>query len=121
MNYHSVIPGMQAHNFFNQALILLLLALFAAAPILCSIFASLLYTLYLFLAHETAGVHHAQEFENRFWTVFTLLSSTALFFARDSPICIGLWSPSIGFLGVIAAGYLMHAYDRHMHRIEISR
>ena len=101
--------------------VLLLLALFAAAPILCSIFVSLFYTLYLFVAHEDAGVHHAQEFENRFWTIFTLLSSTAVFFAKDSPICIGLWSPSLGFLGVIASGYAIHALDRHLHRIEISR
>lgn len=102
-------------------LLLLLLALFAAAPILCSILVSLFYTLYLFLAHEDAGVHHAQEFENRFWTIFALLSSTAIFFARDSPICLGLWSPSLGFLAVIASGYAIHALDRHLHRLEISR
>jgi hypothetical protein len=45
--------------------LLLLLALFAAAPILCSISAALLYTLYLLLAHDGAGVHHAQEYEKK--------------------------------------------------------
>jgi hypothetical protein len=102
-------------------LVLLLLALFAAAPILCSILVSLCYTLFLFVAHEDAGVHHAQEFENRFWTIFALLSSTAILFAKDSPLCLGLWSPSLGFLAVIASGYAIHALDRHLHRLEISR
>lgn len=101
--------------------VLMILALFAVAPVFCSCLVSLLYTLYLFLANEEHGVHHAQEFENRFWTIFALLFSTALFFAKDSPIAFGRWSPSAGFFGVIAMGYAMHMWDRHLHRVAISR
>lgn len=99
----------------------MLLALFAVAPIICSCLVSLLYSFYLFAAYEESGIHHAQEFENRFWTAFALFLSTALFFARDSPLAFGLWNPSLGFLGVVLSGYAMHLWDRHMHRIAISQ
>lgn len=99
----------------------MVLAFFSFAPIFCSCVVSLLYTLYLFIANEGAGVHHAQEFENRFWTIFAILLSTALFFANDSPIPIGQWSPSLGFVFVISAGFGMHTYDRHLHRQELTK
>lgn len=99
----------------------MVLALFAVAPIICSCLVSLLYSLYLFVAYEESSVHHAQEFENRFWTIFALLLSTALFFAKDSPLAFGLWSPSLGFLCVVLSGYAMHLWDRHLHRIAISQ
>lgn len=104
-----------------QSLVLMLLALFAVAPIFCSCLVSLLYTLYLFFTNEESGVHHAQEFENRFWTIFALLFSTALFFAKDSPIAFGRWSASLGFFGVVVSGYAMHTWDRYLHREAISR
>lgn len=100
---------------------LMVLALFAVAPIVCSCLLSLVYTLYLFMAYEESGVHHAQEYENRFWTIFALLFSTALFFAQDSPICIGQHSPSLGFLAVVMSSYAMHLWDRYMHRVALSR
>lgn len=100
---------------------LVILALFSYAPIFCSCVVSLLYTLYLFISNEGSGIHHAQEFENRFWTIFAILFATALFFANDSPIAFGLWSPNCGFLCVIFSGYAMHLYDRHLHRLELSR
>jgi len=100
---------------------LIILALFAMAPIWCSCLLTLIYTLYLFVANEEHGVHHAQEYENRFWTIFALLFSTALFFAQDSPVAIGKYSPSLGFFGVVLASYAMHVYDRYMHRIALSR
>ena len=99
----------------------MLLALFAVAPVICSCLVSLLYSMYLFMAYEESGLHHAQEFENRFWTIFALLLSTALFFARDSPLAFGLWSPSLGFLCVLISGYAMHLWDRYLHRIAISK
>mmetsp|Transcript_36180 Transcript_36180/g.87528 ORF Transcript_36180/g.87528 Transcript_36180/m.87528 type:complete len:1199 (-) Transcript_36180:859-4455(-) len=102
-------------------LVLLLLALFAMAPIICSCLLSLLYTLYLFIAYEESGVHHAQEYENRFWTIFALLFSTALFFAQDSPLNFGRYSPSLGFFGVLMSSYAMHLWDRYTHRLTLSR
>ena len=102
-------------------MVLILLALFAVAPIICSCLVSLLYSLYLFMAYEESGVHHAQEFENRFWTIFALLLSTALFFAKDSPVAFGLRSPRLGFLCVFISGYAMHLWDRYLHRIAISK
>jgi hypothetical protein len=99
----------------------MLLALFAVTPITCSCLVSLFYSMYLFMAYEESGVHHAQEFENRFWTIFALLLSTALFFARDSPLAFGLWSPSLGFVTVIMSGYAMHLWDRYLHRLAMSQ
>lgn len=99
----------------------MILALFAVAPIICSCLISLLYSLYLFMAYEESGVHHAGEFENRFWTIFALLLSTALFFAKDSPVAFGNWSPSLGFLCVILSGFGMHLFDRHRHRLQLSQ
>jgi hypothetical protein len=73
------------------------------------------------MAYEESGIHHAQEFENRFWTIFALLLSTALFFAKDSPVAFGLtWSPTVGFMAVILSGYAMHVWDRYTHRVAIS-
>jgi hypothetical protein len=74
------------------------------------------------MAYEESGVHHAQEFENRFWTIFALLFSTAVLFAKDSPLAwVGHFSPSLGFLCVVLSGYMMHLWDRHLHRIAISQ
>lgn len=73
------------------------------------------------MAYEEHGVHHHQEYENRFWTIFALLFSTALLFAQDSPVAIGKYSPSLGFCGVLFASYAMHVYDRYVHRIALSR
>jgi hypothetical protein len=129
--------------------LLLFLALFAVAPIFCSLSLALGYTLYLFLANEKAGVHNAQEFENRFWvrsitrppppsppptnlppltslthptqTVFALMVASIAMFTIDSPVAIGTWSPSLGFLITVSFGWLVHAYDRHLHRLEMSR
>jgi len=103
------------------ALVLVVLALFAIMPIVTSCLFALLYILYMFIANEDNGVHHAQEFENRFWTVFIMLFSTVIIFLNESPFAFGLWSPSFGFLAVLASGYAMHAWDRYVHRQEMSR
>lgn len=73
------------------------------------------------MLNESHGVHNAQEYENRFWTIFAVLFSTALFFAADSPIAIGSWNPSLGFISVLLAGYAMHVWDRNTHRLEVGR
>ena len=99
----------------------MVMAFFNFAPIFCSCLVSLLYSLYLFISNEEHGIHHAQEFENRFWTIFAFLFSSALFFANDSPIAVGQWSPSLGFVLVLSAGYGVHAYDRHLHRKELTK
>lgn len=108
---------------FMVVTMLLVVKLFTIAPILCSCLVSLLYSLYLFMAYEESGGQtHGQEFENRFWTIFAILLSTALLFAKDSPMAFGLWySPSGGFICVFLSGYAMHIWDRHQHRIAISK
>ena len=73
------------------------------------------------MANEEHGVHHAQEYENRFWTIFALLFSTALLFAKDSPLAFGRYSPTLGFIGVLLTSYAMHLWDRYMHRVALSR
>ena len=101
--------------------VLVVLSLFAVAPVVCSCLLSLFYSLYLFMAYEEHGVHHAQERENQFWTIFALLFSTAMFFANDSPIAVGKWNPSLGFFSVLLVTYAMHIWDRMVHRREMSR
>ena len=74
------------------------------------------------MAYEESSFHHAQEFENRFWRIFGLLLSTALFFANDSPLVfVKHWSPSLAFVMVLLFGVFMHLWDRHHHRLAISR
>lgn len=73
------------------------------------------------MADEDHLVHNAQEFENRFWTMFAVLFSTAAIFAKDSPLAFGGRYPSLGFIGVLICGYGMHIWDRSMHRNEIGK
>ncbi|GMI56777.1 hypothetical protein TeGR_g11738, partial [Tetraparma gracilis] len=49
-----------------------------------------------------------------------MVASIAMF-TIDSPVAIGTWSPSLGFLITVSFGWLVHAYDRHLHRLEMSR
>ncbi len=91
------------------------------APIFCTSVGSLLYTLFYFILNESHEVHNAQEFENRFWTIFAVLLSTAVIFAKDSPLAFGLQYPSVGFIGVLICGYGMHIWDRNAHRLEIGK
>lgn len=102
-------------------LLLLFLAFFAVAPIFCTSVGSLLYTLFYFLMNESHEVHNAQEFENRFWTIFAVLLSTAVIFAKDSPLAFGWSNPSLGFIGVLISGYGMHIWDRNMHRMAMGK
>jgi len=97
------------------------LALFAMSPIFCTSVGSLLYTLYYFISNEAHEVHNAQEFENRFWTIFAVLLSTAVIFAKDSPLAFGMKYPSLGFISVLFCGYGMHVWDRNMHRVQASK
>lgn len=99
----------------------MLVSFFAVAPIISSCLIALLYALYLFIAYEESGLHHGQEFENRFWTVFAVLLSTSLFYASDSPVAFGTDYPKLALVAVLGAGYAMHVWDRYMHRIHISR
>ena len=118
---HWVLSTYHLPAYSPQLLTLLFLALFAMAPIFWSCMASLLYTLCIFLFNESHNVHNAQEFENRFWTIFALLFSTALFFATDSPMALGVWNPNLGIISVILCGYAMHVWDRNIHRLEVGR
>lgn len=102
-------------------MVLMILASFSFAPIITSCVISLIYSFYLFVAYEEAGFQHAQEFENRFWTIFAVLLSTALAFCQDSPVKFGLKYPSLGFLSVCIAGYVAHMWNRYMHRKSISK
>ena len=65
--------------------------------------------------------HDAQEFENRFWTVVALLVSTALAYAKDSPLAIGRLNHSAGILFIVIFTLAVQYYDRKLHRLEISR
>ncbi|KAL7546997.1 hypothetical protein ACHAWF_010314 [Thalassiosira exigua] len=100
--------------------VLFMLALFSIAPIFCSCACFLLYILYYFLANEASGIHHAQEFENRFWTIFSMLWFSTGIFVRDSPVCFGDKRPGLGVVVVVIVSYGVHTWDRFVHRKEMS-
>jgi len=63
----------------TMLLVLMFLAFFAHAPVLCASFVGIFYIVGLYLSTESRWRwHDAQEFENRFWTVTAFLFSTAL-------------------------------------------
>ncbi|KAL7501183.1 hypothetical protein ACHAWT_011044 [Skeletonema menzelii] len=97
---------------------LFLLALFSVAPIFCSCLCALLYILYYFLANEGTTIHHAQEFENRFWTVFFVLLTMAGIYVKDSPFSVYFESrhSGWGFFVMFIVGYGVHTWDRMVHR-----
>mmetsp|Transcript_40090 Transcript_40090/g.84174 ORF Transcript_40090/g.84174 Transcript_40090/m.84174 type:complete len:1284 (+) Transcript_40090:51-3902(+) len=101
--------------------LLFMLALFSVAPIFCCCLAALLYILGYFLANESSEIHHAQEFENRFWTVFAVLLASAGIFVKDSPFCFGDQRPSLGMFVILVVGCAVHMFDRMMHRKEMNR
>lgn len=98
-----------------------MLALFSVSPIFCCCLAALLYILVYFLANEESEIHHAQEFENRFWTVFSVLLTMASIYVRDSPFYLGnAWSGVKIFI-LLFVGLAVHMIDRMMHRKEMSQ
>jgi hypothetical protein len=104
-----------------QTTVLFMLALFSIAPIFCCCLAALLYILYYFLANEASEIHHAQEFENRFWTLFAMLATSASVFVKDSPFCFGDDRPGLGVFVMLLVSYAVHMWDRILHRKEMSR
>ncbi|ETW05129.1 hypothetical protein H310_04146 [Aphanomyces invadans] len=118
---------------FNMGIIVLVLALlltmvvafvflafFSFAPVLCACCVGILYVIGLYLGFESKAWHHAQEFENRFWTVMAFLFSTALFYSKDSPFAIGRYSTSLGCVLVIAFTLAVQFLDRHIHREQLA-
>ena len=108
--------------FIGILCVLFLMAFFAHAPVLCASFVGIFYVVGLYIATETQWRwHDAQEFENRFWTVTAFLFSTALCYAKDSPLSIARWSNTAGVLFVVLFTLAVQFYDRNLHRQEISR
>lgn len=98
-----------------------MLALFSIAPIFCSCIAALFYVLYCFISNESSEIHHAQEFENRFWTALAALFAMASIFVKDSPVCFGDRHPGLGMFVMLLVAYGAHAWDRTVHRKNMSR
>jgi len=80
-----------------------------------------MYILYYFIANETSGMHHAQEFENRFWTIFALLLTATCVYVKDSPFCFGDTRPGFAAFLSFTIAYGVHMWDRIMHRKEMGR
>lgn len=100
---------------------LFFLAVFSIAPIFSSVLALLIYIVLYFLFNEDHEIHHAQEFENRFWTIYFALLAGAAIYVKDSPFCFGDDHPYFGLFVVVVVGYGVHMYDRIIHRKEISQ
>ncbi len=102
--------------------VLVMLSLWALYPIFGTTLISLMYLAWWYVrTEETNYLHHAQEFENRFWTLLAFVFSSCVVFINDSPFAIGRWSIGTGVLLVALATFCVHTYDRHMHRLWIAR
>jgi len=77
--------------------------------------------LYYFLANEASEIHHAQEFENRFWTVFAMLATGTGIFVNDSPFYFGDTHPRLGLFACVLVSYAVHMWDRWAHRKDLTR
>ncbi|CAM9116602.1 unnamed protein product [Discosporangium mesarthrocarpum] len=103
-------------------LVLLLFAAFSVAPALVFMLCLMAYVVWWYISREDSSfMHHAQEHENRFWSLVAFCVSGALVFINDSPVAIGQWSPSLGFVLVAAFTFCIHSYDRQVHRSRIGR
>lgn len=83
--------------------------------------AALIWIVLLFLFNEEHEIHHAQEFENRFWTFYFAILVGAAIYIGDSPFCIGDTHPYLGLFIVFFFGYAAHTWDRIIHRKEMSQ
>ncbi|KAF0689114.1 Aste57867_19386 [Aphanomyces stellatus] len=106
---------------FTMLIAFLFLAFFSYAPVLCASCVGIFYVIGLYLSTESNAWHHAQEFENRFWTVMAFLFSTALFYIKDSPFAIGRYSTSLGCILVVAFTLAVQFLDRHIHRVQLAK
>jgi len=97
------------------------LAFFSICPLFSTCITALLYVLFYFLANESSGVHHAQEFENRFWTIWSALLAVAIIYVPDSPVYFEDLGPYVGPMMVLTVGYGVHTWDRIVHRKEMNR
>ena len=95
--------------------------MFSIAPVYSSVLAVMIYILLYFLFNEEHEIHHAQEFENRFWTLYFALFAGAAVYVRDSPFCIGDNHPYLGLFIIFVFGYAAHTWDRIIHRKEMSQ
>jgi hypothetical protein len=86
----------------------------------CSILAICVAT-FLFIATEQWSTHDAVEFENRFWTMMAFILATVCLFCKDSPLRFTEDRPGLAWLIVFVFSFLAHNYDRHLHRLVLSR
>ena len=100
----------------------MVVALLYWAPVVSFLNLVVLSVIVLFIKSEgSSWLHHAQEHENRFWTGMAGVGAAVLVFSPDSPLAIGRWSYTLGLLITLGAAFAVHSYDRHLHRVNISR
>lgn len=101
--------------------VLVVVAFLYWAPVVSFLNLLVLAVIIMFIKSEGSSWHHAQEFENRFWTVISFITAAVLMFSPDSPVGIGRWSIALGWTIVVIVSFAVHSYDRHLHRVNISR
>lgn len=101
--------------------VLVVLAFLYWAPVVSFFNLLVLTVIVAFIKSEGSSWHHAQEFENRFWTAISFITSVVLVFSPDSPFGVGRWSHALGWTLCFSVAYAVHSYDRHLHRVTISR
>ena len=101
----------------------ILLALLAAPIVTTLMLASLSLAIMFVLTESSAsGIwHHNRESENRFWIIVTLLFTTSLLFAPDSPLALGLSHPLLALALILASALYVNHYDRELSRTQLLR
>ncbi|KAJ1452230.1 hypothetical protein M885DRAFT_527557 [Pelagophyceae sp. CCMP2097] len=75
----------------------------------------------VFISSDGSPLLHAQEAENRFWTLVAMLLSTAIFFAEDSPLRVADYSAALGGAFVVVFTAWISWYDRWLRRQRLTR
>jgi len=108
-------------NFSVLALVVLVgLAAQLAPYFTCSVVGICVVT-FLFILTEQWFTHDAVEFENRFWTFMAFVLAAICLFCPDSPVKFAEDRPGLAWTIVVVFSFLVHNYDRHMHRLVLAR
>lgn len=104
---------------------LCILTALVAAPIVttCVIICLLLAIFFVVTESRSWGrwLWASRESESRFWCMTSVIFSSALLFAPDSPISVGRHYPFLGICIVVATAIYVNHYDRKLNRLELIR
>jgi hypothetical protein len=95
--------------------------LYEAAPMFMISLLIILMLSFTYMFTEQWITHAATEFENRFWTFIAFITVSVCLFCKDSPLRFSSEWPQLAWMTCILFTFLVHNYDRHLRRIDLSR